>query len=507
MNISEFYSQFCRLFHNSKIPGIKFTDLDLRANKIYKKNFNLDSKDVNKATFSLFLLINLISISFLFITPDLDLFIYLFISFVCSLLVSYWFNTKIYRKIKREESKINVTLYLIKIYYSLIQKTLEVNSDRVFAFLSLVNEFGPPITSSFENFLRSIQEGQRPEDLIDQVITPSEDFDDYLKELLLNEFEYDYEKRELEGSAERDFKVYTRQLESRLSIVFFIGTFFPIGMCFLILFQMINTIILLSIVPCYYFLLRIIYRKFVKKDLFLLGLIKDYSRSEKKKFLEFLTLLERFALNLRRGISPEIAFIDTFKQIKNQLKLLYDIINHQTNNLTNKIISFSDMIKIMKSEINSVRYSIILDIVEKLVIKNSMDAAFKIKKILDFLNHHQELEKKLETIFKGEKFKAFLFLFILPFILGIIGGIFPSFFILLNNIDVQSNLIHFFFLNLDLIYGIVLIFIFLLLCLVISSNYFLKIINYERRLISILIGMILYIFLFIMSFINVSNFI
>ncbi|TFG21819.1 MAG: hypothetical protein EU532_14895 [Promethearchaeota archaeon] len=161
----------------------------------------------------------------------------------------------------------------------------------------------------------------------------------------------------------------------------------------------------------------------------------------------------------------------------------------------------------MKSEMNSTRYSIILDIIKKLVVKNSIEASFKIRRILEFLNHHQELEKKLEAIFKGEQFKTFLFLFILPFILGIIGGIFPSFFIILNDIDVQGNLIYLFSLNQELINGVLLVFLFLLFCLVISSYYFLKIINYERRSFLILISVILYIFLFLMSFLNISNFI
>ena len=504
MKISKAYYRFCLLFHDLKVPEIRFKDLDQRVNLIYKKYFNLDYKDVNKATFALFLLINLISIFFSFTIPGIDFFLSLFIYFIISILISFWFNTKIYRLVKKEESKINVTLYLIKIYYSLIQKTVETNSDKAIAFITLINEFGSPFIKSFKSCLKSIQEGLQPEDLINKIITPSEDFDNYLNQLLLNEFDFEYERKELEGSAERDLKIYIRQLESRLSIVFFIGTFFPIGMCFLILFQMMNTFILLLIVPFYFLLLRIIYIKFVKKDHFLLGLIDDFSYSKKKKFYEFLSLLKRFSLNLKRGVSPEIAFIDTFLQMKNQLNLLYGILDYQTSNMVNKIISFSDTIEIMKSKLNSARYSIILDIIEKLVLKNSIEASFKINEILEFLSHHQELEKKLDTIFKGERFKAFLFLFILPFILGVIGGIFPSFFMLLNNIDIQINLFHLFSLNQEISFQIVLIFVFLLSCLVISSNFFLKIINYERRSLLIFISIITYIFLFMMSLLNIS---
>lgn len=507
MNISEFYFRFCKLFHNSKLPGIKFKDLDSRTNSIYKNYFNLDYKDVNKATFVLFLLINLIFLLLSIIIIDLEPILLLFISFIISLLISYWFNTKIYRVIKKNETRINAILHLVKIYYSLIQKSLDSNSDKVIAFISLINEFNTPIARSFNEVSKYVQEGEQPERLIDQIITFSEDFDNYLKELLLNAFEMEPEKKDLEGSAERDFKVFIRQIESRLSIIFFIGTFFPIGMCFLLLFQMMNSLILLFILPLYFFSLKIIYNRSIRKDLFLLGLMKNYSKTEKQKFNEFLSFLRRFSLNLKRGISPETAFIDTFSQLKHHVKLLYGILNRQSRNLINITVSFSEMIKLMKSETNSPRYSIILDVIEKLTFKNSQEASFKISEILDLLYQHKKLEKKLETIFKGEKFKALLFLYILPLILGSIGGIFPSFFLLLNNIDIQYNLIQYLSLNqdLDLEIGIIFIFVFLLLCLVISSNYFLKIIYYERKSFLILISVIFYFFLFIISFLNTSN--
>jgi hypothetical protein len=501
MKISNFYLKLCRNFHNLKFPSIKFKEFDVRTKLIYQKYFNVHCEDVNKATLFLFLTINLIFLSISILIPDFGKFIFLFISFIISTLLSYWFNTIIFRFIKKEGSKINAILHLIKIYHSLIQNSLEFNSDKTLAFISLIKEFNSLITGSFKEVLKFIQEGFTPENYLDQVITFSEDFDLYLKEMLLNQFETKNQEDRMEGSLERDFKVFIKQIESRLAIIFFIGTFFPIGMCFLILFQIINVIILLLILPLYFLILKILHKKFIKKDIFLLGLIKDYKKSEKQKFYELITFLKSFSLNLKYGKSPEKAFIDAFLQIKNRLKCLYDIIENQSKFLINFVTTFSGIIEIMKSELNSTRYSIILEVIKKLVLKNSLKASSKILLILDLLNQHQKLENKLETIFKGERFKGVLFLFILPFILGIIGGIFPSFFILLNNIEIRYGIL----LTVS-ISQVLLIYLILLFCLIISSIYFLKIINLEQKNFLIMISVILYTLLFTISFFSVRYF-
>ncbi|GAH26134.1 unnamed protein product, partial [marine sediment metagenome] len=49
----------------------------------------------------------------------------------------------------------------------------------------------------------------------------------------------------------------------------------------------------------------------------------------------------------------------------------------------------------------------------------------KITQILNEISIHQKLENKLEIIVKGERFKVLLFLFLLPIIIGGIGGLFP----------------------------------------------------------------------------------
>ena len=501
MEIPKRYIRFCRYFHNLKLPGLKFREFDTRTRLIYKNFFNIDYEDVNKATLILLFIINLIFLLVSTFMTDFVRFIILFISFIISILISYWFNTRIFRFVKKEGSRINTTLHLIKIYYSLIQKSLEFNSDKALAFISLINEFNSLNTSSFKEALKFIQEGLTPEQYLDQVITFSEDFDNYLKEMLLNQFEVNNQEEPIEGSVERDFRVFIRQIESRLSIIFFIGTFIPIGICFLILFQIVNVAIFLLILPIYFLSLKVIYKNFIKKDVFLLGLINDNKQSEKDRFCEFIIFLKRFSLNLKQGITPERAFIDTFLQLKNRLKYLYDTINKQSKRLINIISSFSGIFEFMKSELNSTRYTLILEIIEKLVIKDSLEASSKILQILDVLNHHQKLEKKLETIFKGERFKGVLFLFILPIILGIIGGLFPSFFVLLNDIDIQSGII----LSVSN-YQVILIYLILLFCVIISSIYFLKIINFERKNILIFITTVLYTFLYMLSFFSIGFF-
>ena len=72
----------------------------------------------------------------------------------------------------------------------------------------------------------------------------------YIKGLLLSNFSKSYKLNE--NSLEKKFRKYLREIESKLSILFFFGLFFPLGLCFLILFQRINYIILISVLPLFF---------------------------------------------------------------------------------------------------------------------------------------------------------------------------------------------------------------------------------------------------------------
>ena len=128
----------------------------------------------------------------------------------------------------------------------------------------------------------------------------------------------------------------------------------------------------------------------------------------------------------------------------------------------------------MKSELKSERYNIILDTIEKMIENNAYYSSEKVMDIINTLLKHRRLEEKLGIIIKGEKFKVLLFLFLLPLIIGAIGGMFPLVYMMTNNSydsNLPSNTEYITLIN---FFDSFIIFLTLLICNTITSYYFLK---------------------------------
>ena len=504
MNFMESYVNFCKRFHKSHIPKLKFKELNDRYKSLYNDIYEISEDDINKASFLIFL----ISFSFFIIFSVIFLFfhilIVLFYSFLFSLILSYKFSVYLLNEIQKNESIINAMLYLIKINFSLMQKSLNKNSDYCINFIKLIKNYNLPISDNFKEILRKTHEGELPEKMLMNILTPSEDFNRYLKDLLTTNFNNEsgiiYSK---DNTLERKFKIYLRDIESKLSIIFFIGLFFPIGLCFLLSFQLIHLIFTILSIPLFLFILKSLFKKFIKQNSFLIGLIGEYSNIEKRKFHEFLLFLKSFANNLRRNISPEYAFLKSYSQNRKHYDLIEDPLKNQISLLLNISCSFREMINNLKFELNSIRFKIILEAIEKFVNQNAFFSSEKIFDILAILSKHQVLETKLEIIIKGEKFKVFFFLFLLPLITGVIGGMFPLFVLLNKNIQFSND----FSLNIVYFKDIVIIFLTLISIITITSYYFLKIINYNKRFLIMIVANIMFILTFLISLLNVLNFI
>jgi len=494
----------CQKIHPYSIPRFRFRKLDTRYKLMYEKEYNLHENDINKASFIVFL-ISFITIfitsNFLSVFNLVQIFSY---SLIFSLFFSYSFNNKFYKDILKKENQLNAFVYVIRIYFSLIQKSVGNSADLPINFIRLISDYNLPIKKEFRKILNKIQIGQNPEILLSNVITPSIDFNSYLKELLISNFTYN--ETLTENSLEKKFRQYLREIESKLSVFFFIGLFFPLGVCFLILFQKINLILLVIMLPLFFISIKTLNKKFLRNDSFLLGLLNNYSKEEKVKFHEFISFLRSFTLNLQKNTSPEIAFINSYSQNKSQIVLIDAPIKSQITNLLSFSCSFEEMLENLQIEINSIRFRIILDVIGKLVSKNAYISHKKINELLNEISKHQKLERQLENIIRGERFRVLFFLFLLPIVIGGIGGLFPMFNILINNISFSSNIPLSSLLELFFSYDFVVIFLALWFCVYTSSYYFLKIISYERKAILIITSCIIYIVAFLSSFFNVLNY-
>jgi hypothetical protein len=397
-------------------------------------------------------------------------------------------------------------LYLIKIDFSIIQKTLKNNADHHFSFIKLINEYKIPYLNNFKIILKNIHEGLTPEDELKRIITPSRDFNLYIKNLLINNFRdsYTYDNYK-ENSLEINFRIYLKEIQSKISIIFFIGVFFPIGLCFLILFQIINIIVLLFFVPLFFYLLNQLCNRFVGRNSYMIGVLNDFSGIEKKKFNEFLQFLKSFAFNLDNNISPEKAFQRAYKENSNLFIVLEKPIKIQLSRLLNLNCSFNDMLHYFKLELNSIRYTVILDAIERFVGENPYYSTEKILDLLVILQNHQKLEKKLEIIIKGEKFKIYFFIFLLPILIGSISGMFPFFLLITRNINLVNLQVLIDFDSLIDIYYLLSLFLIFTFSISITAKNFLEIIKYQKKYVIILISNLIFMVTFFSSFMMTLN--
>ena len=505
MTSTDKYIQFCKHFHKFKIPKLKLKILDKRYQDLYRKLYDVDHNDVNKASFLVFTSSFFFSLTFSLIFTSINLFLVLLYSTILSLIISYKFNLILYNDILKKENLTNSMLYLIKIDFSLIQKTLNENSDKCLSFIELIKEYRIPISGHFKTIFNRIHEGMTPEQELNQIVTHSDDFDNYIKNLSINKFNSDSLGDLDENTLEKQFKIYLKQVQSKISILFFLGLFFPIGLCFLILFNQIDLVFLIFLIPIFLISLNLIFRKFIRNQGYLIGLVKNFSKLERKKFLEFILFLRSFAYNLNNNISPEKALITSYNQNKNLIVLLEKLLKKQISYLLNLSYSLSDVLNNLKRELKSLQYAIILEAIKKFISKNSHFTSTKILKIIKVAYKHQKLQRKLEIILKGEKFKIYFFITLLPIITGVISGIFPIFTLIIENLDLTGYDFFFLIINPINLSSSVIIILVLLSSISIASYYFLKVLSINRKFLIISGSIIIFLLTFLLSFINIST--
>lgn len=497
MNALKIYLRFCRSFQNLNIPKLKFKTLDHRSQLLYINYFKIREEDLNKASFAMF------SILIIFCTIVYLIFFNIIIlgfTIIISLSCTYEFNTLLLKLLKKKEDQINSIINILKIDFALVQKTLNKASDRCINFISFIINYNTPLSGLYNELLRKIHEGYVPEDLLGTTTTFSRDFDEYVQALMVNNFQYDEKLYQIDDtSLEEDFKVYLKQLQNKIAIIFFIGLFFPIGFCFLVLFQIISPIFMILCVPVFLFFLYGLFKKYVKIDYLLIGLFSEHSRLELKKFQEFIYFIKNYATTLQHNISPEKAFIDVYNSRKSDLKFFKIPLEHSITKLITDSFSLNEVMEGLKNELKSVRYSIIIDSIKRMINENAQYSSKKILETLQIIQKHQKLEKELRLIIRSEKFKVFVFLILLPAIVGSIGGMIPFFSILNNQHEILTKIDQYGAIQGADLAKMSLIFLLLICCVIITSYFFLKIVQIEKKIFFILLSTIIFIIIYFLS--------
>ncbi len=501
---------FCKRFTKySKIPKLRLKHLDERYKEIYKKKYQIGEDEVNRATFVVF--------SLIFVVFFLVLFLMLMMGFrtfnnlifggafgfslMFSLLFSFYFNQTILREINKEEKTLDAMFNFIGVDFSLIQSSAKKDSDLCLRFIELMRNYKLPISDTFKDILSKVHKGATPEKELNNIISPSDDFNKFLRNQLIDNFNVPFNLDEVEHeSSEGKFKIYLKSLKSKINFIFGLGFLFPLGFCISMMLIKISGIQIFAFSLIFFLILGVLYRKLMKFDVFLIGLMHNNSNLEKRKFDEFLIFIRAFANRLKHSVSPEKAFFTAFSANKSKFNILKDVLQNHASSLSNLTYSFTHMIESLKWELHLYRCNLILDSINSMIIESAYNTSSRIKQLLQIIHKQRKLENKLDVKLKGERFRAFLFLFTIPLIVGVIGGFTPFFsylteFSLLNSLDSNSNLLFQGFIT-TANANTLPIFLSLLFTILITSYYILKVINSHKLIVFYVIISVLFTIIF-----------
>ena len=501
------YISFCNVFQGFKFPILRFKEIPEEYKHFYKITYNVNEEDVCKATFIIFIITfsSTLFFSILFINMGLLFFniIYsLIFALIVAVLVAYNFNLVIYKHIKKDEKVINTLLTLIKINFSLITTIKDKKSDLCLSFIKLIMDYKLPISDLFKHIYGRIHLGYIPEEDISMITTPSKDFNSYVSELKIKNFGHDFDVDYYdENSMEKNFRVLLKSIQTKIGIIFFTGLFFPLVLSSFILFQQIKVIFALFIAPLLLFLMNWMFKKMVRINIGLIGVLDEYSGVKEKRFSEFLVFLEVLALTLKNNYSPETAFVKAYSKNKSHFLLLKDLLYDQISSLISLQYTFEDLINHLKLALDSPRYKILLDVIYTMLEKSAYYSSRKIMDIINIIKRHRRLEEKYKIILSGKKFLVKVFVFLFPGILGVIGGMLPLVIAIVENMDYVENMqrISRFYELID-VSEVIIIFSILLICTLITCYYFLKIVRHKRIFMILIISIFIFSLAFSQSF-------
>lgn len=495
----ELYLAYCKRFENIFFPKLTFKKFDNSTNALCLRLFNIDISTINKACSFLFFILNLLFASLF--SLFLHLIISISLSFLLSFLFAFYFSRILFSELTNRKRYLNIIINFIKLDYQLIRKSCDDIEDYNMLFLKRLKTYKKIYNSYLYYFYKEIQCGKNPEDLFGNLIFPSHEFNYFIRSLVVNSRLSSSNLSVIKETAlEKNFRIQFKEIDTKMSILFFIGLFFPIGLCFFILLLKINLIFTLIFIPILIFVLHFLNKNFIEKSSYLIGKIYHIDNIEKEEFEEILLFLKLFAINLQKNSSPENSFINSFIQLKGHISLIKKIFNEEIVNLVRLNTNLKTLIKNLSNNIKSLKISLILDIISYMLARNSKFTGKKIDQILDLVEKYNMLEEKMLTKIQGQKFKLVFFLIFLPFILGFIGGMLPIFINLLENVynnDVYSISNKFFSVyNLS---DIIIIFLTLFFSNITVDVYFSKIVFFENRILIIIFSCSIFLISFFIS--------
>jgi len=310
----------------------------------------------------------------------------------------------------------------------------------------IANSNYPIVSKSFKEMVQKINLGYPPEKLLLNYMNSIEN--QTFKERILNLLGYNliYNKKENKNAdisleLMSKYQEYTKQLDTRTTILICVNIFLPIFTTILFSFYItISNFLILILIPFHLFILLILKKILFKKEFFILGSEEHFSN----EFNELLIFFTNFANKLCLNNSPEIAFLESVKIHNGKLK---DKLLSIINKIINRNYHLENIWKLLSDAMESSQSKLLINLTYKMLKKDFSESGNRLKNIIENININKKMIEKRHILLRSQQFKVLILLFILSALLGLMTNIIPiisQFFLIINtNNNININLIHY----------------------------------------------------------------
>ncbi|MBD3227200.1 MAG: hypothetical protein GF329_03345 [Candidatus Lokiarchaeota archaeon] len=378
------------------------------------------SGDVGAGTILIFLVsVILTNLVLIFI----NLFLSLLISIILALIVSRKFYYYIINYYKMRY--LNSLQFLDLVYQDFLIILNSTNS--IFdAILFIANSKYPIISKDFENIVHMVNMGETPETVLLEYVNSisNQTFRKRMTNLLSYDLKVDnknLEDKEFSMELSSKYQEYTKQLDTRLTILIGINVFLPILTTTVFSFYVaINNFFILLLLPFHIFILMLLKKVLLKREFFILG--DDDNGSN--EFNELILFLSIFSNKLRMDNAPENALIEALSIYNGDIK---EILKKSISDLIMDNYAIHQVFNNLIHNLKSNQSKIILDLTNRMLEKDSKETGDRLANIIDNINLNRKIVEKRNILLKSQQFKVLILLFVLSGLMGLMTNIIPLF--------------------------------------------------------------------------------
>lgn len=329
------------------------------------------------------------------------------------------------RYVKKIKHKDDAIADIIFYEYTNFHHVLKKSTDLFQLFLESLSKSQYGISGNFQDVLNQLSHFQPFHSSMQEISSPSHKLMDILKFVqILAQNPSSEISFEIKKDTEYKYREYSRSLETRMNIVFFVSVFFPVCVLFFKILTLGGPFWgFYAIFPVYWLFLGISYKfLFQERALLFLDQRVDTTK-EMDLFIEFLKYFSRHLIHQ----NVDFSLISSIKQLHLSLKKKRVLLG-----LCNRLIMYQVSLDHFFGELAKFfcvpQSKSIFDLIRRVTRVDSKQAPTKIMLLIDYLTTQRNLIKEKISRVKSEELKASIFTVILPLVLGILGSVVSLFF-------------------------------------------------------------------------------